>query len=788
MLGVASPSQLMADPARTPFNVGRRIELTDFRAAEATPLAAGLGRDRRLAESLLERILYWTGAHPYLTQRLCQAVALDDRVAVDDDVDRWCHDLFLASAAQERDDNLIFVREHLLAGEAARPALLDVYASVLRDGHVRDEPDEPAFNALRLSGLVTSRDGLLRVRNRIYGHVFDRAWVSNHLPAVDKGRSSGAARPSRSLLSGALSNRIRWNHAGIALVCSASLMLIAAGAPWMLGRHGDASVPAQTLPLTSDPGFEEFPALSPDGNQVAYVGTPAFGAESALFVKTIGADGPTSIRRLASRPGSAPVWSPDGGTIAFARPAGADSGIYVVPTDGNTPPRRILAASWGHTNYARLSWWGRLLAFTQQDGPDAPHHISILSLEHGTVTRLTTPAPSPSKAVGDFWPVFSPDGRMLAYIHSERFLKEDLYVIRLDGAAPRLIASGQSRIMGLTWTADGQEIVYSSTRSGGFRVSLWRIALAGGPPVPVHDADANALDPSVSRQGGRLVYTHAYFDTNIWRFPVSNGTAGPGIRLIHSTMSEYSASYSPDGRRIAFESARSGEQEIWICNADGSGVKQLTFRHVSPTGSPRWSPDGSRIAFDSRHGDNDQIWVISSNGGEPRQLTDGSFQNESPSWSRDGTWIYYTSRRSGTAQIWRVPAEGGTPVQITAQGGGPAVESVDGQSLLYSRENAAGIWSVPVSGGREVQVYDFPDRPAPGKWSMTATGIYFARRENDRWLFFRADFSTQAISPVAAVASGRLWGQVDVSPDDAWLLATVTDEGTADLRLIEGFR
>ena len=76
LLGVATPSDLIRDTRTTPFNIGRRIELHDFTEAEAAPLAQGLGRERRKERrELLKRVLYWTGGHPYLTQRLCQAVA-----------------------------------------------------------------------------------------------------------------------------------------------------------------------------------------------------------------------------------------------------------------------------------------------------------------------------------------------------------------------------------------------------------------------------------------------------------------------------------------------------------------------------------------------------------------------------------------------------------------------------------------------------------------------------------------------------------------------------------------
>ena len=118
LLGVASPSDLIRDTRTTPFNIGTRVELDDFTAEEAAPLAAGLGQP-----ALLERVLYWTGGHPYLTQRLCQAVA-DESASAVEDVDRICEELYLTRRARERDDNLLFVRERIVRGEADLAGLL----------------------------------------------------------------------------------------------------------------------------------------------------------------------------------------------------------------------------------------------------------------------------------------------------------------------------------------------------------------------------------------------------------------------------------------------------------------------------------------------------------------------------------------------------------------------------------------------------------------------------------------------------------------------------------------
>lgn len=194
LLGVATPSDLIKDARTTPFNVGRRIELTDFGEDEARPLAAGLNREEKLGASLLRRVLYWTGGHPYLTQRLCQAVAEDSGIDSTAGVDRLCEELFLSSRARERDDNLLFVRERLLRGETDRVALLDLYARVREGRAVPDDETNPLVNALRLSGIARAERGRLRVRNRIYEHVFDRAWIVANMPDAEVQRQRAAYR------------------------------------------------------------------------------------------------------------------------------------------------------------------------------------------------------------------------------------------------------------------------------------------------------------------------------------------------------------------------------------------------------------------------------------------------------------------------------------------------------------------------------------------------------------------------------------------------------------------
>lgn len=178
LLGVANPNDLVRDAQATPFNIARRIELTDFAPGEASALAEGLGRGLELGRALLERVLHWTNGHPYLTQRLCRAIAADPEVAQPSEVDRLCRRLLLTPKAREEDDNLAFIRRWLLSPEVDRKKLLALYDRVRR-GTRRIAQDEanPLLSILRLSGVVRIENRHLVVRNRIYARVFDSAWL-----------------------------------------------------------------------------------------------------------------------------------------------------------------------------------------------------------------------------------------------------------------------------------------------------------------------------------------------------------------------------------------------------------------------------------------------------------------------------------------------------------------------------------------------------------------------------------------------------------------------------------
>lgn len=200
ILGVATPAELIRDARTTPFNLGRRIELEDFTPEEARPLAHGLaqggtGLSPQRAERLLERVLHWTSGHPYLTQLLCREIlrstASDSALTPAELVDRLCEEVFFVARAREQDDNLLFVKGRILGTESDLHQLLALYRQVLAGKTIPDDENNDLINQLRLAGIVKAPGGHLQVRNRIYAHVFDPAWIEAMLPDGELERPDG---------------------------------------------------------------------------------------------------------------------------------------------------------------------------------------------------------------------------------------------------------------------------------------------------------------------------------------------------------------------------------------------------------------------------------------------------------------------------------------------------------------------------------------------------------------------------------------------------------------------
>ena len=473
----------------------------------------------------------------------------------------------------------------------------------------------------------------------------------------------------------------RWLWSAVAFIG----MLIAGLALWLGVLRRAPVTPTSLLKVvnfTSFPGREITPMFSPDGNSLAFAWNGEHQNNFDIYVKLLNVETPL---RLTTDPAdeTSPAFSPDGRYIAFLRRSVGGSRVYIIPSIGG--PERKLTESFedaSNTWRINLAWFlgraldwspdGKFIAMRDKRSPQAPYGISLISVETGEKRAITSPL---ATLHGDYHPAFSPDGSLLAFLRGDSLAAIDIYVIPAAGGEARRITSDNQRMIGMAWTAEGGELVFFSERGG--EVGLWRVSASGGTPERVMAVGGNAIHPHVAPVGDRLAYVQNHLDTNIWRIEASSqaGKADTPTRLIASTQADSNPQYSPDGRKITFNSNRSGSDEIWVCDADGSRPMRLTHFNGHGVGSPRWSPDGQRIAFDSRQEGHADIYVVRADGGRPRRITTEPSSEVRPSWSRDGRFIYFGSDRTGNWQVWKAPAEGGAAVQVTKGGGREACRS-----------------------------------------------------------------------------------------------------------------
>ncbi|MBK5294493.1 MAG: PD40 domain-containing protein [Acidobacteriia bacterium] len=603
------------------------------------------------------------------------------------------------------------------------------------------------------------------------------------------------------------SARRRWLWAAlIPVVLGAGLLA------WRASRAPEPAEPMRAVPLTTRPGVARYPSLSPDGDLVAFTWTGPKQDNPDIYVQQIGSGSPL---RLTTDPGNDynPVWSPDGRSIAFLRrqSEAGKSELRLIPPLGG-PERKLAEIRVRGGNLVvppYLTWCpdSNHLVVTDTPGEGKPDALFLISLETGEKRQLTHPQPP---AWGDINPAVSPDGSWLVFRRQVSGLYSgELYRLPLTGD---LTTMGEARRLTpatldanyLTWMPDSKEILFSA------RGSLWRLDVTldqpgESTPARLPFVGEDGLMPVVSRphlgRPSRLVYVRSFSDVNIWRVETSApGTmaSSPPARSISSTRRDDMAQLSPDGRRVAFTTTRSGGWEIWLADPDGSSAVQLTTQGARVAGYPHWSPGGDRIVFHSNPEGQAEVYVIPTAGGKPRNLTSHPALDSFPSFSRDGQWIYFNSNRTGEGQIWKIPASGGDAVRVANIAGYAPIESPDGAYIYYveTMDKPSPLWRLPVSGGVPVKVLNgvvlasfvvreegifYINRPSGDG------GVYFADQPSGETRLQYLDFATRR-STTLARNLGSLGQGLTASPDGRTILYSRMDSSVDDLMLVENFR
>jgi Tol biopolymer transport system component len=284
---------------------------------------------------------------------------------------------------------------------------------------------------------------------------------------------------------------------------------------------------------------------------------------------------------------------------------------------------------------------------------------------------------------------FSPDGKRVIFQAEEKDTGNPFYQIfvqDLDGGVPRRLSPGVGRTTCSYFRPDGKKVIFASSHLD--------------PEAKKHQEEEYARREEDRRKGVHRRYSWD-FDPHMDIFEANPD--GSGLRRLTDAKGyDAEGSYSADGRRIVFTSNRDGNLELYVMDADGTNVRQLTHAPGCYNGGPFFSPDGKRVVFraDRKEKDRLQLYVINADGTGERALTDNDrWVYWAPYWYKDGKHIIYTAADHGAAgrpnyDLYWMNVDTGKTVRLTFNPGQDVlpVFSPDGTKVMWtsSRDGQAG--------------------------------------------------------------------------------------------------
>jgi Tol biopolymer transport system component len=577
-----------------------------------------------------------------------------------------------------------------------------------------------------------------------------------------------------------------------------AVMLVVTAVITFWPRRAPPLVLAGARPLTSEPGIERDPDLSPDGKYVAYVSESA-DLRTRLQVRLLTGGEPRKLTSASDDEWS-PAWSPDGGRIAFLRgdPGGTATLLLMSALGGEEravaevrpyPRRRTLLI--GHL----LAWTpdGRHIVAADQD-VDGRRGLFLVSTDTGSRMRLT----SPPSVEFDVEPSLSSDGRVLLFNRIRGQTSSDVYVQPLDAAfhpagplrrlPPAGSWNGTPRLL-----EDRQEVLMSAGSVP--RLALWRQPFDGsGTPVSLGIIGDNAVQSAVHQATGRIVSRTFKLQYDVLRLPLDASRAAapqdpPVQSFLESTFVDRSPAYSPEGREVAFISDRTGRRQLWVSDSAGEKPVEWTQLFEADFWPPAWSPDGSRLVFTGAGPAGlNQLFVADRSTRAAVRVTDDALDYANAVWSSDGTSLYAAAAAGESPHaLYRVRAGGGPAEKIAA--GYDYVTGIDpsGQGLYVgrrARRNQAELLYLRLSTGQATHLATL--NFLEDAW-VTRDGIYYLDRSGDDplspvALSFRTHAGATRIVQGYTEPPGR---GLSVSPDGRFAITTGVVPPDSDLFLLD---
>ena len=455
----------------------------------------------------------------------------------------------------------------------------------------------------------------------------------------------------------------------IAAVAGVALVAVVVATVWLRGRGQRASLSllGRNVQITREFGLELDPALSPDGQFVAYASGPT--THLQLFVRQVAGGRIVQLTTDSTQNNRWPRWSPDGTRIAYQ----SNDGVYLVPALGGAPrlvaraPNDAAKLGGAFTPLVGLTWSpdGRRIAYAASGFGRL--HLFVISADGGDATTLAAPPDVHS-------PAWSPDGRHIAVVSGNITFTfgtvylgnvgaSSLFVIPVAGGAPMRVTDASSLNTSPQWMPDNRTLLFVSDRSGS--PDIFRVGVDGdGAPVGTAERVTAGLSPhtiAMAADGVHLAYAQLKSTSNIWSLSVPRVgpvTARDAVPITTGNQFIENIDVTRDGAWLVFASDLNGLTAIYKVRNTGGEPTQLTTDSVASF-APAWSPDGSRIAFHQilRSGHR-EIVVMNADGTDRDRRTGSLEQALVPTWSADGDTLAVQTALTGNQALGLMTSSG----------------------------------------------------------------------------------------------------------------------------------